>query len=75
MLPKVLSERTDVNVILAASNHDLIHLGISTIGSRCRLRDAYRRRRYYNYIISTSTASMSSSRSITTPVVSSNSQT
>ena len=73
-MPSFISDRIDVNVILAASDQDLIGLGISNIGARCRLRDACRRRRYYNNITSTSTASLSSSRSITTPVVSSNSQ-
>ena len=78
LLPKFISERADVNVILAASDQDIIRLGISTIGDRCRLRDACRRRRYYSnigIITSTSTASMSSSRSMTTPAVSSNIQT
>ena len=74
MLPRFISERVDINVILAASDQDLIRLGISTIGDRCRLRDVCRRRRYYN-TSTTSTASMNStSRSITTPIVSSNSQ-
>ena len=58
LLPKFIIERVDVNVILAATDQDLIRLGIRTIGDRCRLRDACRRRRYYN-INSTSTASMS----------------
>ena len=76
LLPRFISERVYVNVILAASDQDLIRLGISTIGDRCRLRVACRRRRYYNNnLTSTSIASMSSSRSITTPVFSSNSQT
>ena len=74
LLPRFISERVDVNVILAASDQDLIRLGISAIGDRCRFRDACRRR-YYNNITSTSTVSMSSSRSIATPVVSSNGQT
>lgn len=46
LLPKFISERVDVSVILAASELDLMCLVISTIGDRCRLRDAYRR--YYN---------------------------
>ena len=74
LLPRFISEIVDINVILAASDQDLIRLGISTIGDRCRLRDVCRRRRYYN-TSTTSTASMNStSRSITTPIVSSNSQ-
>lgn len=48
LLTKFISERVDVSVILTASDQDLIRLGISTIGYRCRLRDACRRRRYYN---------------------------
>ena len=48
LLQKFISERFDVNVVLSASDQDSIHLGISTIGGRCRLRDACRRRRYYN---------------------------
>ena len=46
LLPKFISERVDVSVILAASELDLMCLVISTTGDRCRLRDAYRR--YYN---------------------------
>lgn len=73
MLSKFIGERVDVNVILAAIDQDLKRLEISTLGHRSRLRDAWRRRRYYN-IISTSTAGMSTRRSITTPAVNSNSQ-
>ena len=58
LLQKFISERFDVNVVLSASDQDSIHLGISTIDGRCRLRDSCRRRRYYN-ITSTSTVSMS----------------
>lgn len=46
LLTKFISERVDVSVILTASDQDLIRLGISTIGYRCRLRDACGRRRY-----------------------------
>ena len=72
LLPRFISEKVDINVILAAIDQDLIRLGIITVGDRCRLRNDCRRRRCY--YTSTSTASMSSSRSITTLVFSSNTQ-
>ena len=61
LLQKFLSARFDVNVVLSESNQDSIRLGISTIGGSCRLRDACRRRWYYN-IPSTTTVSMSAKK-------------
>ena len=40
---KFEDERADVNVIMSASDEDLVRLGVRTIGDRVRLRDACRR--------------------------------
>ena len=37
---KFEDERADVNVIMSASDEDLVRLGVRTIGDRVRLRDA-----------------------------------
>lgn len=46
LLPTFISAKVDVRVILVASDLGLIHLRIGSVGSRCRVRDAYRRRDY-----------------------------
>ena len=44
MLSKTFEdERVDFNIIMSASDEDLIRLGVRTIGDRVRLRDACRR--------------------------------
>ena len=40
---KFEDERADVNVIMSASDEDLVRLGVRTTGDRVRLRDACRR--------------------------------
>ena len=40
---KFEDEKVDFNVIMSASDVDLIQLGVRTIGDRVRLRDACRR--------------------------------
>ena len=40
---KFEGEKVDFNVIMSASDVDLIQLGVRTIGDRVRLRDACRR--------------------------------
>ena len=36
-------EKVDINVVISASDEDLIRLGVGTIGNRIKLRDACRR--------------------------------
>ena len=43
---KFEDERVDFNVIMSASDEDLIRLGVRTTGDRVKLRDACRRRVY-----------------------------
>ena len=47
-LPKFIWQRVDVNVILAASDQDLLQTGISAFNDRCRLRSACRRKKPYS---------------------------
>ena len=44
-----ISDKVNGNIILAGSDQELMCLGISTIGNRCRLRDISRGRRYYKH--------------------------
>ena len=72
-----ISDKVDGNIILAGSDQELMCLGISTIGNRCRLRDISRGRRYYkhNFIQQIEPVLVPSSRSITAPVLNSNIET
>lgn len=61
LLERFQAQRMEADSVLAASDQDLIRLGVSTIGDRIRLRDACRKKVEEN-AASTSQASTSTSQ-------------
>ncbi len=63
LLERFQAQRTEADAVLAASDEELLRLGVSTIGDRIRLRDACQKKVEEN---AASTSQVGTSTSIAT---------